>query len=310
MTIGDIKSFAAGTWVGPDDAAREIRSAIDGTVIARAGNSARDTEAMLDYARSVVGPALRKMTFHDRAKMLKALALHLAEHKQELYDISFATGATQKDHLIDVDGGIGTMLVFASKGRREMPDDTIYLDGGVEMLSRNGTFLGQHICTPLRGVAVHINADNFPVWGMLEKLAPTLLAGVPAIVKPATASCYVAERAMRLMLDSGILPPGAAQLVSGGLGDMLATCSSQLSRNYRVGYGLAQGKTLEQVLAGLGGTAEGVNTAHVLIDIANREGILAPISRQVDRLLSDRITPQAAVEALMERDLKPESCDL
>ncbi|MEM6390593.1 MAG: aldehyde dehydrogenase family protein, partial [Pseudomonadota bacterium] len=227
MTIGDIKSFAAGNWVGPDDAAREIRSAIDGTVIARAGNSALDTEAMLDYARSVGGPALRKMTFHDRAKMLKALALHLAEHKQELYDISFATGATQKDHLIDVDGGIGTMLVFASKGRREMPDDTIYLDGGFEMLSRNGTFLGQHICTPLRGVAVHINAFNFPVWGMLEKLAPTLLAGVPAIVKPATASCYVAERAMRLMLDSGILPPGAAQLVSGGLGDMLGRLTHQ-----------------------------------------------------------------------------------
>ncbi|MEL6533463.1 MAG: phenylacetic acid degradation bifunctional protein PaaZ, partial [Pseudomonadota bacterium] len=227
MTIGDIKSFAAGTWVGPDDAAREIRSAIDGTVIARAGNSALDTEAMLDYARSVGGPALRKMTFHDRAKMLKALALHLAEHKQELYDISFATGATQKDHLIDVDGGIGTMLVFASKGRREMPDDTIYLEGGVEMLSRIGTFLGQHICTPLRGVAVHINAFNFPVWGTLEKLAPTLLAGVPAIVKPATASCYVAERAMRLMLDSGILPPGAAQLVSGGLGDMLGRLTHQ-----------------------------------------------------------------------------------
>jgi oxepin-CoA hydrolase/3-oxo-5,6-dehydrosuberyl-CoA semialdehyde dehydrogenase len=161
------------------------------------------------------------MNFHDRARMLKALAAHLGQHKQALYDLSFATGATQSDHLIDIDGGIGTMFVFASKGRREMPDGHIYVDGEVEQLSRNGTFLGQHVCTPLRGVAVHINAFNFPVWGMLEKLAPTLLAGVPAIVKPATATCYVTELAVRIMLDSGILPAGALQLVSGGLGDML-----------------------------------------------------------------------------------------
>ena len=223
----DVKSYAAGAWVGPDDAARPIFSAIDGTQIARAGNSALDTDAMLDHARSTGGSALRQMTFHDRARMLKALALHLGQHKEALYDISFATGATQKDHLIDIDGGIGTMLVFASKGRREMPDDTIYLDGGLEMLSRKGSFLGQHICTPLRGVAVHINAFNFPVWGMLEKLAPTLLAGVPAIVKPATASCYVTELAVKIMIESGLLPDGALQLVSGGLGDMLGKLTAQ-----------------------------------------------------------------------------------
>ncbi|MEM9708464.1 MAG: phenylacetic acid degradation bifunctional protein PaaZ [Pseudomonadota bacterium] len=226
-TILDIKSFAAGEWVVPDDAARPIYSAIDGSEIARAGNGGLDTEAMLDYGRRVGGPALRAMTFHDRAKMLKALALHLAQHKDALYDLSFSTGATQKDHLIDIDGGIGTMLVYASKGRREMPNDTIYLDGGVEMLSRKGTFLGQHICTPLRGVAVHINAFNFPVWGMLEKLAPTLLAGVPAIVKPATASCYVTELAVRIMVESDILPNGALQLVAGGLGDMLDRLTNQ-----------------------------------------------------------------------------------
>ena len=227
MTLQDIKSFAAGQWIGSDSEAREIRSAVTGEVIARAGNGALDVAAMLDYARSVGGPALRDMTFHQRAKMLKALAVHLGNHKQQLYDISFATGATQKDHLIDIDGGIGTMFVFASKGRREMPDAQVYLDGDVEQLSRNGTFLGQHICTPLQGVAVHINAFNFPVWGMLEKLAPTLLAGVPAIVKPATSSCYVAELAVKIMLDSGILPAGALQLVSGGLGDMLARLTNQ-----------------------------------------------------------------------------------
>ncbi|UWQ53326.1 phenylacetic acid degradation bifunctional protein PaaZ [Leisingera caerulea] len=221
MSLLEISSFAAGQWVAPGAGARNIASAITGEVIASAGNDALDVQAMLDYARTVGGANLRKLTFHDRARMLKALAGHLNQHKQALYDLSFDTGATQSDHMIDIDGGIGTMFVFASKGRREMPDAHVYLDGDVEQLSRNGTFLGQHICTPLRGVAVHINAFNFPVWGMLEKLAPTLLAGVPAIVKPATNSCYVTELAVKLMLDSGILPEGALQLVSGGLGDML-----------------------------------------------------------------------------------------
>ncbi|NOD47624.1 MULTISPECIES: phenylacetic acid degradation bifunctional protein PaaZ [unclassified Ruegeria] len=221
MTIQQISSFVAGAWVPPGAGARNIASAVTGEVIATAGNAELDVQGMLDYARDVGGPALRKMTFHERAKMLKAVSLHLGQHKQALYDLSFNTGATQSDHMIDIDGGIGTMFVFASKGRREMPDGHVYLDGDVEQLSRNGTFLGQHICTPLHGVAVHINAFNFPVWGMLEKLAPTLLAGVPAIVKPATNSCYVTELCVRLMLDSGILPAGALQLVSGGLGDML-----------------------------------------------------------------------------------------
>ncbi|NOE20140.1 phenylacetic acid degradation bifunctional protein PaaZ [Ruegeria atlantica] len=227
MTIQQISSFAAGEWVSPGAGARNITSAVTGEVIATAGNSALDVQGMLDYARNVGGPALRQMTFHQRAKMLKALSIHLGQHKQAMYDLSFSTGATQSDHLIDIDGGIGTMFVFASKGRREMPDGHVYLDGEVEQLSRNGTFLGQHICTPLHGVAVHINAFNFPVWGMLEKLAPTLLAGVPAIVKPATNSCYVTELCVRLMLDSGILPAGALQLVSGGLGDMLDRLTMQ-----------------------------------------------------------------------------------
>ncbi len=217
----DVQSFAAGQWTNPGAGARNIASAITGEVIAQAGNDALDVQAMLSCARDIGGPALRKLTFHDRARMLKAVALHLMEHKQTLYDLSYDTGATLSDHKIDVDGGIGTMLVFASKGRREMPDGHAYLDGAPEQLGRDGQFLGRHICTPLLGVAVHINAFNFPVWGMLEKLAPTLLAGVPAIVKPATATCYVTEACVRLMLQSGLLPDGAVQLVSGGLGDML-----------------------------------------------------------------------------------------
>ena len=221
MSIRQISSFAAGEWIAPGAGARDIASAIDGAVIASAGNSALDVQAMLDHARDVGGPALRAMTFHDRARMLKALGQHLNANKQALYDISFDTGATQSDHMIDIDGGIGTMFVFASKGRREMPDDHVFLDGELEQLGRTGSFMGQHICTPLHGVAVHINAFNFPVWGMLEKLAPTLLAGVPAIVKPATNSCYVTELAVKLMLESGLLPEGALQFVAGGLGDML-----------------------------------------------------------------------------------------
>ncbi|WP_147109674.1 phenylacetic acid degradation bifunctional protein PaaZ [Tateyamaria sp. syn59] len=216
-----VHSFAAGAWVPPGSGARSIASAITGDVIAEAGNDALDVQAMRAYARDVGGPALRAITFHERAKMLKALALHLREHRKVLYDLSFDTGATQSDHLIDIDGGIGTMLVFASKGRREMPDAQVYLDGPPEQLGRGGQFFGQHICTPLQGVALHINAFNFPVWGMLEKVAPTLLAGVPAIVKPATATSYVTEACVRLMIDSGYLPEGALQLVSGGVGDLL-----------------------------------------------------------------------------------------
>ncbi|MEL6617394.1 MAG: phenylacetic acid degradation bifunctional protein PaaZ [Pseudomonadota bacterium] len=214
-----VHSFAAGEWIAPGAGARPIESAITGQVIAQAGNDALDMAAMRDFARERASD-LRSMTFHDRARMLKALALHLREHRQALYDLSYDTGATLADHKIDVDGGIGTMLVYASKGRREMPDGRVCLDGPPELLGRDGQFWGQHICTPLQGVALHINAFNFPVWGMLEKLAPCLLAGMPAIVKPATSTSYVAEACVRLMLDSGLLPEGAVQMIAGGVGDL------------------------------------------------------------------------------------------
>ncbi|MBV7378821.1 phenylacetic acid degradation bifunctional protein PaaZ [Maritimibacter dapengensis] len=230
MSIIDVSSFVAGNWITPGANARPIASAVTGEVIAQAGGTL-DYQDMLDHARNVGGPALRKMGFHDRAKMLKALALHLSEHKQALYDLSFDTGATQSDHAFDIDGGIGTLFVFASKGRKEMPDGHVLVDGDVEQFGKTGVFLGQHVFTPLRGVAVHINAYNFPVWGMLEKLAPTLLAGVPAIVKPATATSYVTELCVRLMVESGLLPEGAVQLIAGGTGDLLdrLTCQDVVS---------------------------------------------------------------------------------
>ncbi|MEM7440141.1 MAG: phenylacetic acid degradation bifunctional protein PaaZ [Pseudomonadota bacterium] len=227
MSLIEVQSFTTGRWIAPDDGAREIENAVTGETMARAGNDAIDAQAVLDHARKIGGPALRALTFHDRARLIKALAQTLNDRKQELYDLSYATGATLSDHKIDIDGGVGTMFVFASKGRREMPDGHVYLDGEIEQLSRTGTFLGQHVCTPLQGAAIHINAFNFPVWGMLEKLAPTLLAGVPAIVKPATATSYVTEHAVRIMVDSGLLPDGALQLVAGGLGDMLDRAGAQ-----------------------------------------------------------------------------------
>uniref|UniRef100_UPI00260F30E0 aldehyde dehydrogenase family protein n=1 Tax=uncultured Lentibacter sp. TaxID=1659309 RepID=UPI00260F30E0 len=211
----EIASYAVGQWVAPDETARKVDCAITGEAFARIGNATLNTQAMLAHARAVGGPALRKLNFHERAKMVKALAMALSEHKQALYDLSFHTGGTQKDHLIDIDGGIGTMFVFASKGRRELPEAHVYVDGDVEQLSRNGTFLGQHICTPLHGVGVHINAFNFPIWGMLEKIAVNLLAGVPAVVKPSEYTCYLTEVMVRDIIDSKILPEGALQLVVG-----------------------------------------------------------------------------------------------
>ncbi len=222
-----LESHAAGEWVPAHGRLREIRAAATGEPIAVAGADDLDFGHMIDWAKEKGGPALRAMGFHERAKMLKALALHLDRHKEELYALNPLTGATRKDGWIDIDGGIGTLFVFASKGRREMPDGKVYVEGDVEQLSRKGTFLGQHYAVPLRGVAVHVNAFNFPVWGMLEKLAPTLLAGVPAIIKPATQTAYLAEAAYRLMVDSGILPEGAVQFIAGGTGDLLERLGPQ-----------------------------------------------------------------------------------
>ena len=221
MTIINVESFIAGHWIAPDKNARDVFSAIDGTLISRVGNGKDHTSLLLDYAKNTGGTALRSMGFHDRARMLKALAQKLNEHREKLYQLSYFTGATAKDHLIDIDGGIATVFGYASIGRRELPDSQIYCDGKVENLSRSGMFLGQHIATPRLGVAVQINAFNFPVWGMLEKLAPAILAGMPVIVKPATNSCYVTEAAVRLIISSGILPPGSIQLLTGATGTLL-----------------------------------------------------------------------------------------
>ncbi|HKD54961.1 MAG TPA: phenylacetic acid degradation bifunctional protein PaaZ [Steroidobacteraceae bacterium] len=222
-----LQSFVAGRWQAGAGVGVALRDATTGEVIANASADGLDTRAVLEHAREVGGRNLRRSSFHERAAMLKALAKMLNEHKDEFYALSYGTGATKGDSWIDIDGGISTLFVYASKGTRELPNSRVYLDGGVEALSKGGSFVGQHICTPLEGAAVHINAFNFPVWGMLEKLAPTLLAGMPAIVKPATQTSYLTERVFRRMVESGILPEGAVQLICGAVGDLFDHLSCQ-----------------------------------------------------------------------------------
>ncbi|MCX5761386.1 MAG: aldehyde dehydrogenase family protein, partial [Gemmatimonadetes bacterium] len=214
-------SYAGGAWVRGAGTPTPLHHAVTGAVIAHAGTGGLDFAAMVQHARTVGGPALRAMTFHQRARMLKALAQFLMARKDAYYAVSAGTGATTRDSWVDIEGGIGTLFAYASRGRREFPDETFHVDGPTEPLSKGGTFVGRHICVPLEGVAVHINAFNFPVWGMLEKLAPTLLAGVPAIVKPATITSFLTEAVFAGMIESGILPAGSVQLLCGSAGDLL-----------------------------------------------------------------------------------------
>jgi oxepin-CoA hydrolase/3-oxo-5,6-dehydrosuberyl-CoA semialdehyde dehydrogenase len=226
-----LMNYAQGQWFGAEGGLAESRSAIDGQLVASLGSQGLDFGKMARHAREVGGPALRALTFHQRAMILKGLATAIMERKEELYALSAQTGATRTDGWIDIEGGAGTLFAYSSRGRRELPNDRILVDGAPEALSKHGTFVGQHVFTPLQGVAVHINAFNFPAWGMLEKLGPTLLAGVPAIVKPASATAYVTEACFRIMIESGVLPEGALQLIVGSTGDLFdhLTCQDAIS---------------------------------------------------------------------------------
>ena len=225
-----LEHYARGSWTTPDDTdAQVLADAATGEPVARVSTTPADVAGMAAYARETGGPALRALTFHERAGLLKALAAHLneADRKEELYALSAATGATRRDSMIDVDGGIGTLFSYASKARRELPDDTVVLDGGLEPLGRGGTFVGQHLFASRPGVAVQINAFNFPVWGMFEKLAPALLAGLPTLVKPASQTAYLTEAAVRQIVDAGILPDGVLQLLCGPATGLLAALGPQ-----------------------------------------------------------------------------------
>lgn len=221
-----LKNYALGQWTAGEGKGQSLFNAITGDKIAETSSNGLDFGEMMKYARSVGGPTLRKMTFHERGRMLKALALHLLSIKNKFYGSSAQSGATQLDSWIDIEGGIGNLFTYASL-RKQFPDETYYVDGEHAPLSKGGSFIGQHICVPKQGVAIHINAFNFPIWGMLEKIAVNLLAGVPAIVKPATVTCYVTELMVKEIVDSKILPEGSLQLICGSARGILETVTSQ-----------------------------------------------------------------------------------
>jgi oxepin-CoA hydrolase/3-oxo-5,6-dehydrosuberyl-CoA semialdehyde dehydrogenase len=221
-----MESYVAGSWLPMEDAGAPVLHAATGEEVARVSQRPVPAARAVDHGRSS-GAGLRALSFHDRAALLKQLGMFLMERKEELYELSFATGATRRDSAIDVDGGFGTLLSYASKGRRELPAGTVYADGPVEPLGRGGTFVAQHVYTPLRGVALQVNAYNFPVWGMLEKFAPAFLAGVPSVVKPASQTAYVTEACVRQIVDSGLLPAGALQLLIGGTDGLLDDLTGQ-----------------------------------------------------------------------------------
>jgi oxepin-CoA hydrolase/3-oxo-5,6-dehydrosuberyl-CoA semialdehyde dehydrogenase len=222
-----LPSYAYGQWITGSGRSVPLLNAVTGEQVFEADSTGVDFKQMLEYGRTVGGINCRKYTFHQRALMLKELAKHLTGRKDLLYQLSYYTGATKTDAWFDIDGGIGTLFAYASKGRKELPNQTVYIDGGTELLSKGGTFVGRHICVPLEGVALHINAFNFPVWGMLEKFAPAFLAGMPCIIKPATSTSYVAQKAAEEIIASGILPEGSLQIVCGSVGDLFDHLSMQ-----------------------------------------------------------------------------------
>ena len=219
-------NYITGKWIEGDGDGQELYNAITGQPFAVATSRGIDFEAMLQYAREKGNSALRKMSFQERGRMLRALALHLMQHKEKFYEISALSGATRVDSWIDIEGGIGNLFSNASL-RRKLPDEFFCLDGDAINLSKGNSFMGHHIMVPKEGVAIHINAYNFPVWGMLEKIAVNLLAGMPAVVKPATVTSYLTEAVVREIIASGILPQGALQLICGSAGDLLGFTNSQ-----------------------------------------------------------------------------------
>jgi oxepin-CoA hydrolase/3-oxo-5,6-dehydrosuberyl-CoA semialdehyde dehydrogenase len=221
-----LENYITGSWVKGADEGQLLFNAVTGEPIARASSRGLDFKAMIEYARKTGNPNLRRLTFHERGRMLKALALHLRKHLEKFYALSYKTGATKADSWVDIEGGIGNLFANASL-RRKFPDEPFCIDGESHNLSRQNTFMGTHILVPREGVAIHINAFNFPVWGMLEKCAVNWLAGMPAIVKPATLTSYLTEAVVKEIIASGILPEGALQLICGSAGDLLNHVGSQ-----------------------------------------------------------------------------------
>jgi oxepin-CoA hydrolase / 3-oxo-5,6-dehydrosuberyl-CoA semialdehyde dehydrogenase len=226
-----LRSYVGGRWFAPD-AGSPVYDAVTGDPVTEVSSEGIDFGAALSYGRSQGGPALRELTFHKRAELAKSVGQLLREHRDELYQLSYRTGATLNDSKFDIDGGIGVLLSYASKAKRELPNDRVLVEDPPEQLGKKGQFVGLHLLTPRLGVAVQINAFNFPVWGPLEKLAPALIAGVPSLIKPASQTGYLTARVVELIVEAGLLPAGALQLVSGGAGDLLDHLTEQDLLNF------------------------------------------------------------------------------
>ena len=224
--MNKLENYITGNWITGDGEGQQLFNAVTGEPVATATTKGLDFKQILEYGRTVGNPALRKMTFHERGNMLKALAMHLRNHLDKFYAISYKTGATKADSWVDIEGGIGNLFANASL-RRKLSNETFVVDGDSHNLSTNNTFMGTHILVPKEGIAVHINAFNFPVWSMLEKIAVNLLAGMPAVVKPATVTSYLTEAVVKEIIASKILPEGTLQLICGSAGDILDHVTSQ-----------------------------------------------------------------------------------
>jgi len=285
--MNTVKNYILGNWEAGSGTEYTARHAITGADIATVSSKGLDYKAILEYGRSVGGPALRKMTFQERGRMLKALALHLTAVKRQFYDISWATGATKVDSWIDIEGGIGNLFANASL-RRQFPDLPYYVEGEVARLSKEGTFIGHHIMVPRQGVAIHINAFNFPIWGMLEKIAVNLMAGVPAIVKPSEYTSYLTESMVKAIIDSKILPEGALQLVSGK------------------GHGIIEHVDLQDVITFTGSAA----TGQMLRGLPHLNERSVPFNLEADSLNASVLGPDVNLEdpefALFVRELANE----
>lgn len=224
--MNKLGNYVQGAWIEGQGEGAPVYDAVTGESIAHASTDGLDFSEILEYGRQIGGPKLGKMTFQERGLMLKSLALHLTKNKDKLYEVSYRTGATKVDSWIDIEGGFGNLFANASL-RRQFPNQSFHVDGDPIDLSRGGDFMGHHIMVPKEGIAIHINAFNFPIWGMLEKCAVNWMAGVPALVKPATATSFLTEAAVREIIDSGILPEGALQLVCGSARTILDGVQSQ-----------------------------------------------------------------------------------
>ncbi|MEF2277169.1 phenylacetic acid degradation bifunctional protein PaaZ [Deinococcus sp. YIM 134068] len=279
-----VASLVSGRWHAAQGG-QEIRDAAYGRPVAYVSSEGLDFAGALRYGRETGGRALRRMSFHDRARLLRALAGYLTERKAEFNALSHLTGATRRDNLVDIDGGIGTLFSYSSLARRELPAQNFVVEDDVNPLGKGGTFLGRHVLVPREGVAVHINAYNFPVWGMLEKVAPNLIAGVPAIVKPASQTAYVTEAVVRAIHESGLLPEGALQLICGTTGDLFDHLE-------------------EQDLVTFTGSAATASKLKVHPTIVGRS---VPFNTEADSLncivLGESVTPEAPEFALFVREV-------